>query len=201
MSHPLSDEPQKNSLFFRCKARTCWENNFVLSAGREILSVLVLCFSFPLLVLIVRFTHWQLCVLSKREYPGFSWIYFKVNPIITFSFIAKLSLMWILLLLLQWVYLLLALPRSRCPLTPRTFVGKPAPGLPHQPNRHRIGHWVPNGRSLSLQLHSEEIQDSVPQLVWAQKGKQIVLQRSTFIILLFFSQHESIILILTLCGK
>lgn len=30
-----------------------------------------------------------LCVLSKREYPGFSWIYFKVNPIITFSFIAK----------------------------------------------------------------------------------------------------------------
>lgn len=30
-----------------------------------------------------------LCVLSKREYPGFSWIYFKVNPIIMFSFIAK----------------------------------------------------------------------------------------------------------------
>ncbi len=37
-----------------------------------------------------------LCVLSKQEYPGFSWIYFKVNPIITFSFIAKNSLIWIL---------------------------------------------------------------------------------------------------------
>lgn len=25
-----------------------------------------------------------LCVLSKQEYPGFGWIYFKVNPLITF---------------------------------------------------------------------------------------------------------------------
>lgn len=33
-----------------------------------------------------------LCVLSKQEYPGFSWIYFKVNPIILLSF----SLIWIL---------------------------------------------------------------------------------------------------------
>lgn len=37
-----------------------------------------------------------LCVLSKQEYPGFSWIYFKVNQIIKFSFIAKNSLIWIL---------------------------------------------------------------------------------------------------------
>lgn len=33
-----------------------------------------------------------LCVLSKQEYPGFSWIYFKVNPIILLPF----SLIWIL---------------------------------------------------------------------------------------------------------
>ena len=30
-----------------------------------------------------------LCALSKREYPGFSWIYFKVNPLIMISIIAK----------------------------------------------------------------------------------------------------------------
>lgn len=30
-----------------------------------------------------------LCVLSKREYPGFSWIYFKVNPIIMFFFLSQ----------------------------------------------------------------------------------------------------------------
>lgn len=111
-----------------------------------------------------------LCVLSKREYPGFSWIYFKVNQIIAFSLIAN-SLIWIFV---KWVcrivrFCYLALSASCAPPTPPLLIswrgllsvnavaffclslsGKPASRLSHQPHRHRTGYWIPHGRGLSV---------------------------------------------------
>lgn len=61
-----------------------------------------------------------------------------------------------------------------CLLTLSGFLGKPAPGLPHQPHRHWTGHWIPHGRGVSVQLHQEEIQNSVPQPLWTQEGEWMI---------------------------
>lgn len=55
------------------------------------------------------------------------------------------------------------------------FSGKLTSWLSDKSNWYWIGHRVPDGRSISLQLHTKAVQNTVPQFIWAQEGKEQVI--------------------------
>lgn len=50
--------------------------------------------------------------------------------------------------------------------------GKFTSRLSNKPDWYWFGDRVPDGRSVSLQLHPEAVQNTVPQFIWAQEGKE-----------------------------
>lgn len=129
------------------------------------------------------------CVLSKREYPGFSWIYFKVNLTITSvhspkHFVADFFFVeWMIVsfafVFFPLVYFALLISGHRSgqllAVTLVCFLGQPAPRLPHQPHWHWIGHWIPHGRGVPVQLHQEEIPNALPQSLRTQTSEWITV--------------------------
>lgn len=57
--------------------------------------------------------------------------------------------------------------------------GESSSRLPDHSDRHRPGAGISDGRSLPLQIHQEELQDTVQQPVRPEEGEEPMIHRNT----------------------